>query len=100
MRRKFYVPFGEEDEHARKLVRGLALMPSNFVAELCIRCRGRTQHRQMYTAGCGGGYFHSMGECEACDGTGLTVCYTPAPESVLNQVLEASSVDKTAKAAS
>lgn len=32
----------------------------------CYSCHGEGEYRQMYNAGCGGGYYHSTGDCEHC----------------------------------
>lgn len=83
------IPYGQNEEHAAKLERGLKNLPSDFVAQLCYVCRGQGQYKQMYTAGCGGGYYSSMGECEYCERTGLLIENKPAPVSVMYQVLNA-----------
>lgn len=69
-----------------KLEISLAKMPENFIAELCGICNGAGEYKQMYTAGCGGGYYHSVGMCDHCEGEGLTVNGEVASESVINQV--------------
>lgn len=77
------------EEHAEGLKRGLACLPPDFAARICGVCDGRGEYRQIYTAGCGGGYFKSMGACDYCDGTGLMQGRAPAPASVREQVLNA-----------
>lgn len=32
----------------------------------CPLCEGKGEYKQTYTAGCGGGYYQSMGPCEMC----------------------------------
>lgn len=32
----------------------------------CDMCHGTGEYEQTYTAGCGGGYYRSMGPCEYC----------------------------------
>jgi DnaJ-class molecular chaperone len=76
-------------DHATKLRAGLAALGSGFLASICGICKGEGQHGQTYTVGCGGGYFRMRGDCEYCDGQGLTQYYRPAPRSVVNQVLVA-----------
>lgn len=66
-------------------------MVPGFSAYVCELCGGTGQRKQMYTAGCGGGYYHSMGDCEycyagLCQGSGFI---NPAAPSVLYQVLVA-----------
>lgn len=39
--------------------------------QFCGSCAGAGQYEQMYTAGCGAGYFRMTGRCDYCDGTGL-----------------------------
>ncbi len=34
--------------------------------KVCPLCDGTGKTRQMFTAGCGGGYYHSMSRCEMC----------------------------------
>lgn len=87
--RGFFIPFGTNEEHQTKLKAGLARMRSDFTAKLCGMCDGAGEYRQTYTAGCGGGYYSSMGDCEYCGGTGLRQGYKPAAESVVHQVLNA-----------
>lgn len=84
------IAYGREKEHAAELKRGLAKMPSDFIASICGLCDGEGQYRQTFTAGCGGGYHQSMSGCDFCDGTGLLQCSQPAPASVREQVLHAS----------
>lgn len=84
------IAYGREQEHAAELKAGLARLPSEFIARICILCGGAGQRRQMFTAGCGGGYYHAMSGCDYCDGTGLLQGSEPAPASVREQVLQAS----------
>lgn len=83
------IAYGHEAEHARQLQAGLAKLPYNFVAEICDTCKGRGEYEQTFTAGCGGGYYHSHSGCDYCDGTGLLQNHKPAPASVRAQVLNA-----------
>ncbi|RWO20711.1 hypothetical protein [Mesorhizobium sp.] len=80
------IAYGREKEHAAELRAGLQRMQTGFLAEICGLCHGEGQYEQMYTAGCGGGYFRSMGGCDYCDGTGLRQGGKPAPRSVVEQV--------------
>lgn len=54
----------------------------------CRVCGGEGRYKQTYTAGCGGGYYTTLGPCDHCDQTGLI--YTPTgkapPRSVLQQI--------------
>lgn len=88
----YSIAYGREKEHASELIAGLSRMVPDFTALICPLCRGEGQREQTYTAGCGGGYYRSMGGCEYCDGTGLCqgagFC-CPAPASVREQVLTA-----------
>jgi len=98
MSRDFYIPFGENEEHAARLKQGLALMHPEFSAYVCNVCDGKGAYSQKYTAGCGHGYFQSMGPCDYCRGTGLcqgSGCYNPAPDSVREQVLNAAQAQLT-----
>ncbi|TIU88831.1 MAG: hypothetical protein E5W06_00240 [Mesorhizobium sp.] len=83
------IAYGREKEHAAELRAGLRQMQAGFLAELCGLCSGEGQYEQMYTAGCGGGYFRSMGGCDYCNGTGLRQGAGPAPISVVEQVTNA-----------
>lgn len=89
MRRVYSLAHGHEEEHAARLVAGLARLPTDYVARLCYLCRGHGCYMQRYGVGCGGGYYRSIGACEICDGTGLLQHDVPAPMSVVNQVLQA-----------
>ncbi|KRB22716.1 hypothetical protein ASE05_16170 [Mesorhizobium sp. Root172] len=83
------IAYGREEEHAAELRAGLAKMQEGFLARICDLCNGEGQRNQMYTAGCGGGYFRSMGGCDYCDGRGLLQGSRPAPASVVEQVANA-----------
>lgn len=76
--------------HAARLIRGLAALGPNFLASLCVLCKGEGQRQQMYNPGHGGRLYPSMGKCDYCDGLGLTQNGKPAPLSVMHQVLNAS----------
>lgn len=60
----------------------------------CPLCEGKGEYKQTYTAGCGGGYYQSMGPCEMCGpgcypkGPGLVYKETlkPVPKSVIEQI--------------
>jgi len=54
----------------------------------CTVCEGEGRYVQSYNAGCGGGFFSSLGECDYCEGTGLIMKQTgvSAPLSVVNQI--------------
>jgi len=98
MSRDFYIPYGENEEHAARLKHGLALMHPQFSAYVCTVCDGKGEYPQTYTLGCGGGYYTSTGQCDYCAGTGLcqgTGHYNPAPESVREQVLNAAQAQLT-----
>jgi len=75
-----------EDGQAELLQAGLTKMVDGFAACLCPVCGGAGEYRQMFTAGCGRGYYHSMSMCDYCKGEGLLVNGKEAPESVCNQV--------------
>jgi hypothetical protein len=95
--RPWSIAYGKEKEHAAALVKGFYALPLGFNAELCHGCGGEGQRRQMFTAGCGGGYFHSMAGCDICDGTGVMQGGRPAPMSVLNQILTAAGYEHAYK---
>jgi len=64
----------------------------------CPCCDGKGEYKQMYTAGCGGGYYRSMGPCDMCrddhpgagiwQGTGFVYknSLKPVPRSVVEQI--------------
>jgi hypothetical protein len=83
------IAHGREAEHAAELKRGLSLMPKSFLAEICCLCDGHGARRQMFTAGCGGGYYRADSGCDFCDGSGLRQGNHPAAASVREQVLTA-----------
>lgn len=89
---QFFIPYGEEAAHAAALRAGLAQMVEGFSAYVCEICDGHGSYSQRYTAGCGGGYFTSKGDCYYCGATGLcqgSGIRNAAPASVINQVLTA-----------
>ena len=93
MGRPYSIAYGREEEHAAELRAGIAKMVEGFTAYVCEMCEGRGERREMFTAGCGGGYFRAMTGCDYCDGTGLCQgafrLHSPAPASVREQVLTA-----------
>lgn len=54
----------------------------------CPLCGGEGQRLQTYTAGCGGGYYKSMGRCDLCEGWRYVFKATAQKvgESVLAQI--------------
>ena len=89
---RFYIPYGEGEQHAKKLKAGLQKMVPEFTAELCGICKGQGSFDQLYTLGCGYGTSRMNGECEYCNGLGLMQNDKPVGFSVVNQVLEAACV--------
>ena len=87
----YSIAYGREKEHAAELAAGLSAMTPEFSAEICFWCSGEGQSRQMFTAGCGGGYYHAMSGCDHCAGTGLVdkLARRAASASVREQVLVA-----------
>lgn len=83
------IAYGREKEHAAELRAGMQRVQPGFLAQICGVCQGEGQYEQTYTAGCGGGYFRSMGGCDHCDGTGMRQGNSPAPRSVVDQVVNA-----------
>lgn len=81
--------YGEEEDHEACLRAGLMLQGPDFAATICSICQGRGKRMQTYTAGCGGGYYRSTGDCEYCGCTGLVQPNGPAAESVVIQVINA-----------
>ncbi len=83
-----FVTYGEGNKHAERLKRGLAILGPPFVAKLCWWCHGTTTHQ-----------FESCDVCgkDRAYGTalGLLIGNTPAPESVVNQVLVAAEATVT-----
>lgn len=59
------------------------------LVRLCGCCDGRGEYEQMYTAGCGGGYYRSMGPCGWCKEQGFVYKATsdPVPSSVRVQIM-------------
>jgi hypothetical protein len=86
------IAYGHEEAHASALKLGIATLPVGFLASVCELCGGTGNRRQMFTAGCGSGYYHAMRGCDYCDGTGLLQGTVPAPASVRAQVLTAAGV--------
>jgi hypothetical protein len=79
-----FIPHGQERQHAAALKKGLAKLGPDFSAELCYWCEGTGLKK--------------WSSCNICErgrpyGTALGLLYKggsrPAPESVVNQVLEA-----------
>lgn len=85
----YSIAYGREAEHAAELKAGMARLPSGFIAEICWGCDGRGEREEMFTHGCGGGYYRSRTGCDYCDGTGLQQAGKPAPASVREQVINA-----------
>jgi hypothetical protein len=81
--------YGEEEDHEACLRAGLMLMGPDFIGRICSICEGKGRYRQTYTAGCGGGYYRSVGDCEYCSSLGLMQNDKPAAESVVIQVVNA-----------
>lgn len=79
----------EGKEHAARLALGLARLGPLYVGSICFLCAGEGRREQTYTAGCGGGYYRSFGPCDWCNGRGLMQGTSAAPESVVQQVLNA-----------
>ncbi len=54
----------------------------------CKLCDGKGEYEQTYNAGCGRGYYRSMGQCDGCKGMKYRYreSYEPVPPSVLNQI--------------
>ena len=78
-----HVPYGEGRAHAEKLKRGLQVLGPEFIAQLCWWCDGTTMHKFEHCDVCGKGRFYgaALGLLQGAS--------TPAPESVVNQVLVA-----------
>lgn len=83
----YSIAWGRTEEHAAALKRGLERLPEGFRAKVCFACEGHGECEQLYTAGCGGGYYRSKGRCDWCAGTGLLQGTAAAPASVREQVL-------------
>lgn len=77
-----HVEWGKEDEHAGDLKRGLDVLGPEFVARICFWCEGRTTRKFSSCDVCGRGLIYGCS-------VGLLVGDKPAPESVVQQVLEA-----------
>jgi DnaJ-class molecular chaperone len=84
----FSIAHGHVEEHAKALTAGLSKLPSNFLAKVCVICKGYGEYEQTYCDG-PNGRMRLTGGCDYCDGTGLVIGHKPAPESVLEQVLQA-----------
>jgi hypothetical protein len=79
----------DREQHSNELHAGLLMLGPEFNARICPICSGKTEYEQTYTAGCGGGYFKSMGRCDYCDGLGMMQGDKAAPPSVVFQVINA-----------
>jgi hypothetical protein len=88
----FIVAYGEEKQHAANLHAGLMMLGPDFNASICHLCNGEAQFEQTYTAGCGGGYYKSMGPCYRCERMGLLQYDKPASPSVVAQVVHAGEI--------
>ena len=70
------------------------------LVEKCPMCGGKGEYKQTYTAGCGGGYYKSVGPCDFCShpslffkGLGYRMKDgSSVPESVINQIQELNKV--------
>lgn len=60
------------------------------LVRLCGWCDGKGVYEQTYNAGCGGGLYRSMGQCDTCKGVGLRY-FTggDVPISVVAQIMNA-----------
>lgn len=76
------VEWGKFDEHATALRLGLSRMVPGFHATICWWCDGTTVHKFECCDVCGKGRQYGTA-------LGLLINNKPAPESVVNQVLEA-----------
>jgi hypothetical protein len=77
-----FVPYGEGKAHQAKLRRGLKALGPDFVAHLCWWCDGLTTRDFGHCDVCGKGRFYGSA-------LGVLIGNTPAPESVVNQILVA-----------
>lgn len=79
-----FVPWTEREQHQAALRKGLEALGSDFTAQLCYWCEGTTVRKYESCAVCGR---------DTQYGCALGLLYKatlkPAPESVVNQVLEA-----------
>jgi hypothetical protein len=75
-----HITYGKEIFHAMQLKRGLEKLGPNFVATLCYWCEGTGHHKFEHCTVCGRGKQYGCA-------LGLLIENTPAPESVVNQVL-------------
>lgn len=78
---------------------GLQRLGPGFLGRLCGVCDGAGEYEQLWTAGCGMGYYRAMGDCDHCGGTGLMLGNARAPASVICQVVEAGKAATAAAAA-
>lgn len=80
-----HVTWGKFDEHQAALRKGLERLGPDFSAQLCYWCEGRTVRKFEHCDVCGRDrqYGCSLGLL-------YKISLKPAPESVVNQVLEAS----------
>lgn len=85
----YSIAYGRTQEHSDELKRGLEILGSCFLANICPLCDGHGQYRQVYNNGCGMGMSRSMGGCDYCGKLGLIQTNKPAPLSVMHQVLTA-----------
>lgn len=76
------IEWGKGEDHAGDLKRGLDVLGPNFVAIICWWCDGTTTRKFSPCDVCGKGLIYGCS-------VGLLVGNQPAPESVVQQVLEA-----------
>lgn len=77
-----HVTFGQEEAHAASLKKGLERLGPGFLAAICWWCDGTTMRKCEHCTVCGKGRLYGSA-------LGLLIGNEPAPESVVNQVLEA-----------
>lgn len=76
---------------ALRTLRHIASMNINLpeYIEVCSICNGKGSYEQLYTAGCGGGYFSHDGPCDYCSSVGFRYKHTgdPIGGSVIAQII-------------
>ncbi len=82
-----FVPYGDGEKHAERLKCGLAVLGPSFVAQICWWCDGTTTRKFEHCDVCGKGRLYGSA-------LGLLIGNSPAPESVVNQVLVAAGANE------
>lgn len=74
-------------EELLKIPSDQLVLPS--AVEACAICKGHGSYTQLYNAGCGGGYYESIGPCDYCDEVGFRYKLSgdPVGDSIIAQII-------------